>query len=70
MEYTSKYKLIVRLVVSPIILALMLITYLMNTLRMFVYFIRYGGEWITYDNKDIVSIQTIYYQLKDKNNEK
>lgn len=63
MKYSSKYKLLIRLIVSPIILALMLVTYLVNTIRMFVMFIRYGGEWITYDKEDIASIEKIYRQI-------
>jgi hypothetical protein len=32
-------------------------------------FIRYGGEWITYDKTDIEAIKDIFQKLKENNNE-
>jgi hypothetical protein len=65
MKYTSKYKLLLRIVCSPIVLLLLLVTFFMNTMRIFFSYLWYGGEWITYTKNDPNTIHNIYQHLKN-----
>ena len=61
------FKTILRFIVLPIILVLVLVTYNYWGLIKVIYFIRYGGEWITYHKDDRKTIQELYELLKEKN---
>ena len=63
----NKRNILSRILVSPIILALLLVTYLYGCLKHFVKYIRYGGEWLTYDKTDRRSMDDIFKILKEKN---
>ena len=63
-------KYILRLIVSPFVLIISLIPNIYFSFKVFVLFIRYGGEFITYTKSDKVTIYDIYKNLKLKNNEK
>ena len=64
----NKHKIILRLLVSPIILLLLIITYLFSAIKRWVLFLRWGGEWINYDKNDRATIDDIYQELKSKGN--
>lgn len=66
----NKKNLLPRIIVSPIILLLLLVTYLINTIKVFCLFIRWGGEWITLQEGDAKRIIDIYELLKSKGHEK
>lgn len=65
----GKRKLL-RLLVSPAILVMMLITYMYLCLQRWVLFIRYGGEWITHSPSESRTIYDIYELLKSKNHDR
>ena len=65
----NKRRLLLRIIVSPLILGLLIITYIHHCLRHFVVYIRYGGEWITYLKNDPKTVQDIYKLLKEQNKE-
>lgn len=54
---------ILRLLVSPFILGLLLVTYNYHVVRRLYLFLRWGGEWINYTKEDKVTIQMIYEHL-------
>ena len=53
-------------IVSPLILALILISFNAYAIRRWLLFLRYGGEVITYEKDDQVFIGDIYRELKDQ----
>ena len=56
-------KLFLRILVSPIILILFIISNIYNTIYLFVLFIMYGGEWMSYDKQDKAKMSAIYEEL-------
>jgi hypothetical protein len=68
MKYTSKYKLVKRLLSAPFVLGLLLVTHNLFVLVRWYNFIIRGGEFINYDNKnDFKTIQDIFEELKKQN---
>jgi hypothetical protein len=65
----NKKKLLIRIIVSPLILSLLFISYTYQAFSHWFLYLRYGGEWITYKKNDKVSIQGIYNRLKNETNE-
>lgn len=61
----NKKRIIPRLIVSPIVFALLILTYAMGCVKHFIKFIRYGGEFMTYDKDDDKRMNEIYKILKD-----
>lgn len=64
-----KRKLILRLIVSPFILGLLLCTYTFGCLKHWIKFIRFGGEWLTYEKEDPKRMEHIFQLLKDQHKE-
>jgi len=62
----NKKRIVLRFLVSPFILGILIVTYGKALFRHFIKFIRYGGEWITYEKEDPKRMQDIYNLLKDK----
>jgi hypothetical protein len=62
----KRKKLIPRLIVSPFVLCIILITYFIGAMSRFIKFVRYGGEMVTYAKKE-VNLQDIYNLIQDKN---
>lgn len=48
----NKRKLFKRILVSPAILLILIITYAHGMIVHFIKFMSYGGEWVTYEEKD------------------
>jgi hypothetical protein len=65
----NKKRIITRIIVSPIILALLICSYVIGCAKHFVKYIRYGGEWITYTKDDPKRMDDIFKLLKEQNNE-
>lgn len=61
----NKKRFVLRLVVSPLVLGLLLVTYIYQCVKHWIGFIRYGGEWITYQKDDPKRMNDIYYLIKD-----
>lgn len=57
-------KISLRLLVYPLILGILLITYNINVIKVSILFIIYGGEWITYYKDDKKTIKDIYDKMK------
>jgi hypothetical protein len=60
-------KYLLRIITFPFILSIILISYNFHALKHSIKFIINGGEWITYDSEDKITIKDIYMKLKDKN---
>jgi len=60
--------ILLRLLVSPFILGMMIITYFYGAIKRWLYFLKYGGEFINFDkDKDEnITIQKIYELLKQQ----
>ena len=63
----NKRNLIPRLIVSPLIFVIMAISCLMLLFKNWILFVRYGGEWVTYKEKEPdVTLQKIYNKTKEE----
>jgi hypothetical protein len=62
----NKRNLIPRIIVSPLMLLVMLISTLYKTFIVWISFIRYGGEVIHYSKEDPARMSEIYELLKEK----
>jgi hypothetical protein len=68
MKYTSKYRLLKRILVAPFVLGILLVTHNLFVLSRIYHFLTRGGEFINYDNKgDFKAIQDIFEELKKQN---
>ena len=56
---------ILRIIVFPLVLGIIWISYTYHAFKNAVCFLLYGGEWITYAKKDRETIQDIYLKLKE-----
>ena len=63
MKYTSIFTLILRLIVSPLFLAIMLVTYVFHAFKRCIMFIRYGGEIINYQKDTTKTIEDVFNEL-------
>lgn len=57
--------LILRILVYPFILGIIFVAYNARVIIDSIYFLLYGGEWITYSKQDRITIQDIYLELKN-----
>jgi len=64
---TKIKNLILRIIAYPFILGLILIKYNYHAISNSIFFLFYGGEWITYAKEDKVIMQDIYDELKKSN---
>lgn len=53
-----------RMIVSPLIFALYAVAYINLVFKGTLFFLRYGGEWVTYAKDDRATIHMIYAELK------
>ena len=58
--------MIIRIIISPFLLCIFLITYIIFAVKRFILFIKYGGEWINYEPDEKITIEMIYEQLKQR----
>ena len=63
----KKKRLLLRLLASPFILGMLIIVYIYYSIRRWLDFMKYGGEFINYEKEDQKTIQQIYEQLKNSN---
>lgn len=66
MNYSSKFRLFHRILCSPIIFLLLFVGAMIHFVRRFILYIRFGGEFSTYEATDAVTMQDIYYELKNQ----
>lgn len=57
--------LILRILAYPFILGLILVKYNAHAIINSIFFICYGGEWITYAKEDKTTMKDIYLELKN-----
>lgn len=62
----NRKKIIPRLLVSPFVLGLIIMSYIISAIVRWFHFIRYGGEWINYDKNERKHIQDVYSIVKDE----
>lgn len=60
------FKIIFRIIILPLIFAIALLVLLKTLIKMCYKFIRYGGEFITYDKDTAKTIKDIYNHLNNK----
>lgn len=63
----NKRKILLRLLVSPFILGLLMVTYSYGCIKQWFKFIRYGGEWINYEKDEYKTIKDVYELIKKDN---
>lgn len=63
----NKRKFIPRLLVSPFILGVLIVSYSIGCLKHWIRFVRYGGEWITYVKDDPKRLEDIFNEMKKSN---
>lgn len=64
----KKIKILMRIMSYPFILGLILLSYNAHAILNSIYFLRYGGEWITYSKGDTqTTIKDIFEQIKKQN---
>ena len=61
----NKNKLFLRILVSLIVLALLAITFAYNTFRVWFKYLKYGGEWMTYEKDTPARMSDIFEKLKE-----
>lgn len=57
-------KIIIRLLISPFLLGIFIVTYFLFSIKRLYHFVKYGGEWINYDKNEKITIQMIYEELR------
>ena len=60
----AKRKIILRIIISPFLLGILIITYIFASFKHWILFIKYGGEWLTYKKDDPIRMEAIYEILK------
>ena len=65
-EKMNTKSLLLRLIVSPIIFALILVGHTYSAVKRFYLFMRWGGEFITFENNERPTIEAIYKKLKEE----
>lgn len=68
-EFNKRY-LGIRIVVSPFIFALLFISHNFFVLKRFYHFLKFGGEYVNFEQNEKATIQDIYNELKKQNNSK
>jgi len=63
----NKRNFIPRIIVSPFILAILLISHNLFVIKRFWHFLKFGGEYINFEQNERATIQDIYDQLKKQN---
>ncbi len=59
-------KLIPRLLVSPFVLGILVVSYTYGCIKHWIGFIKYGGEWMTYAKDDTKRMEEIYKLFKEQ----
>jgi hypothetical protein len=62
----SNKSIVLRIISSPFLLMMLLVFHIYTSFKNTYLFIRYGGEWMTYDDTDKPTIYKIYQELKAK----
>ena len=60
----NKRRLLIRIIVSPFVLMIIFIAYMFGFIKHFIKYMRWGGEWITYDKNEPENIKEILEMLK------
>ena len=60
----NKIRVISRILVSPFILGVFIVSYIFLAIRHFINFVRFGGEFITYQKDELTKIDDIYKYIK------
>ena len=69
MKCMKTIKILFRILVTPFVACIILISHLWYAIHRIYLFIRYGGEFIGYEPNDKVTIKDLYIQLQKNNNE-
>jgi len=64
-QYSTIFRLILRLICSPLMIGILLITYNLWAIRICIKYVQYGGEISVYKKNDNKTIQDIYSLLKN-----
>lgn len=63
----NKTNLVLRIVVSPLIFCILLISHVLFVFRRFYHFLKYGGEYINFEENEKPSLMEIHAMLKELN---
>lgn len=64
----NKANLILRLFVSPLIFFILLITHILFVFKRFYHFLKYGGEYVNFEENEKPTLMEIHKMLKELNN--
>ena len=59
-------KYILRIIALPFVLGLILIVYTYSIIAHLIHYIRYGGEWMTFDANSKETIRKLFNKVEDK----
>ena len=59
-----KFKVLMRILVSPFVFLLILVTYNLHAIRNTFMFLKHGGEWVTYAKDEKATMERIYDEVK------
>jgi len=62
----KKKKIVLRILVSPFLLGLLVLSHLYMGIEKWIMFLRFGAEYITYDKNSITMINDVYQIVKEK----
>jgi len=63
----NKRNLATRILVSPLIFCILLISHNLFVLKRFYHYLKYGGEYINFEENEKPTIMAIYAELKKQN---
>lgn len=63
----NKRNIVLRLLVSPFVFALLFIAHNLFVIKRFYHFLKFGGEYINFEQNEKATIQDIYNELKKQN---
>lgn len=66
MKTPISIKIIFRIITVPFVIALYIIAMLHQCFKMAIFYIRFGGEFITYDKNETILIKDVYEAVRDK----
>lgn len=66
----NKHNFLLRIFVSPLIFCILFITHNLFVLRRFYHFLKFGGEYVNFEENERRTLMEIYNELKKKNESK
>jgi hypothetical protein len=62
----NKKRFIPRLIASPFVLGILIVSYTIGCIAQWLLYLRWGGEWVTYRKDDSNTLKDIFDKLKEQ----